>query len=90
VNYSWDGTAHASASRRRKGIVAVRGFSFHTSRDVYIAFDNTATSTTGELVRAGSDISRSGIDFTQNISILNVNAGETPRVFGSVSGIPTE
>lgn len=98
TNDEWMGTAHASESRRRQGLEVIKGWSLHFTRDTYVAFNTTATSTTGTLVRAGSDWTppwpvemRSGIyaDPTgskQFISILNVNTGETPRVHGVIYG----
>lgn len=90
LNYEWlaSGTAHASVSRRRKGVFIIRGFSLHFTRDTYIAFDHTATSSTGIYMRAGSDWTNPfPVHIQRNISFLNVNTGELPRVWGTVWGL---
>lgn len=90
LNYEWmnSGTAHASVSRRRKGVFVIRGFSLHFTRDTYIAFDHTATSSTGIFMRAGSDWTNPfPLQIQSNISFLNVNTGELPRVWGTVWGV---
>lgn len=89
LNYEWQGTAHASASRRRRGVSVIRGFSLHFSRDTYIAFDQTtASSATGTFVRAGSDWTPAHpLNIRTNISFVNVNVGELPRVWGALHGV---
>src|SRR3989344_6925614 len=47
LNYEWYGTSHASMSRRRGNLVAIRGYDLHITRDVYLSFDAIASSTTG-------------------------------------------
>lgn len=86
VDYEWDGTAHASISRRRYGLVAIRGFDLHTDLDCYVAFNHTASSTTGVFFRAGTTWSPAWPVHFHNISIINVNASETPRVRGVIWG----
>jgi hypothetical protein len=88
MNTEWFGTSHASESRRRRGLAAIRGFSLHFSRDTYVAFDNTASSTTGAFFRAGSDwASDHPMHIIKNVSFINANAGETPRVTGIMHGV---
>lgn len=84
---SWDGTAHASTSRRLQTLVAIRGYRLYTTGDIYFAEDHTASSTTGEFIRAGTDFEASGLHISNNLSFVNVNAGETPRVYGRVYGV---
>lgn len=89
VNYDWQGTANASQSRRRKGVQVVRGWDLHFTLDTYVAFDQTASSTTGVFCPAGTDWSTEfQMGFTKNISIINKNAGETPQVYGVLWGLP--
>lgn len=91
VFYEWDGTAHASFSRRRLGLSAVRGYTLHSTRDVYLAEDQTASSTTGRYVRAGTDFWEDfPLNVERNLSILNVVAGEAPRVYGVVRGVHSQ
>lgn len=88
LNYEWLGTAHASQSIRRPGIYVVRGMSIHVTSDTYIAFDHTASSSMGFFLRAGSDWwNDHPLDIRSNISFINVNVGETPRVHGVVHGV---
>lgn len=90
LNYEWEGTAHASTSIRRGGLVAVRGFDLHFTRDTYISFDRTASTTDGGSIfmRAGTDWSpEHPIHFNDNISFINSISGEQPRVWGAVWGM---
>lgn len=92
LNYEWEGTAHASRSRRRKFLQAVRGYTLHNTRDIYIAEDRTASTTDGgsRFVRAGTDFWEDfPINVTTNISFVNANVGESPRVYGVVRGVPS-
>ena len=87
LNYEWTGAENASVSKRRQGLSSVRGFSLHATRDTYLAFDHTASSSTGVFIRAGTDwASDFPIDIQSNISFVNVNANETPRIYGVVFG----
>ena len=87
INYEWIGTANASDSKRRQGLSTVRGFTLHFTRDAYIAFDHTASSSTGILMKAGTDWSSDfPLDIQGNISFINVNSSETPRIYGTVFG----
>ena len=88
IYYEWFGTAHASMSRRRGGLVAIRGFNLHTTRDAYVSYDHTASSTTGVFRRAGTDWSLDHpVNIIRNINFVNVNVGELPRIYGEVWGV---
>ena len=71
---------------------AIRAFSLKFDHDTYVAFDQTATSTTGTsypsiLVKAGTQWDYElPLNVRSRISFLNVNSGEQPVVFGSVWG----
>ena len=80
------GTANASESWRKKTIWEPRGFNFFFTRDTYIDFDRDADSTS-ILKKAGTDWWMNNISFVSRISILNVLAGEQPRVTGDVWGV---
>ena len=86
----WLGTAHASMSQRFRSIGLITGYRLYNTRDIYITFDDvTASSTTGELVRAATDFhSEHPVAITSRISFINAVTGETPRVFGSLWGTP--
>lgn len=97
INYEWFGTAHASESRRRPEVHVIRGYDLHVTKDVYLAFNNTASSTTGIFLRAGSDFSNDWPLYLttgkpessgNRISFINAVTGETPRIWGTVWGIP--
>lgn len=89
VNYDWQGAVNASQSRRRHGVQVIRGWDLHFTLDTYLALDQTASSTTGIFCPAGTDWSTEfPMAFTRNLSILNVNSGETPRVYGAIWGLP--
>jgi len=86
IGYEWDGTANASVSRRRYGLMAIRGYRLHNTGDIYFAEDYTASITTGEYIRAGTDFDVGGIHLVRRLSFVNVIAGESPRVYGAVYG----
>lgn len=86
--YEWDGTADASPSRRRAGLVAIRGYTLHNDRNCYIAFDQTASSTIGERKLAGTDFwNDHPVHVRSNINFINELSGETPRIFGGIWGV---
>ena len=90
VNYEWDGVAHASRSRRRGGLVAIRGFFLRSSHDAFVSFDVTASATTGRYLTASADWwNPHPIHFTKNISFVNVTSGQTPTIRGDVWGVHT-
>ena len=89
VNYEWTGTADASASKRRAGVSVIRGLRLKNddgSNPVYVAFDTTATTTTGIKV-VGGEIFETNfpIDFRTNISAIAT--GGSAAVHGVVWGI---
>ena len=87
--YEWLGTANASESRRRAGIAAIRGVRItneHATIKVYIAFDDTASATTGIPIGGGETWETSWpVDFRTNISAIA--ASGTPAIHGVVWGI---
>lgn len=89
VNYEWTGTADASASKRRAGVSVIRGLRLKNddgSNPVYVAFDTTATTTTGIKVVGGEIFeTHFPIDFRTNISAIST--GGTAAVHGVVWGI---
>jgi hypothetical protein len=94
-NFSWFGTADASMSRKRVDSVVIRGIRINVSHDTYLAFDCTASSSTGIWIAApAANTPASGffettfpIDFRKNISFINGTGSETPLVYGVVWGI---
>ena len=89
VNYEWTGAANASASRRRAGMSVMRGLRLkndHASIAVYVAFDQTASATTGFQIAAGEVFETTWpVDFRTKISA--VAASGTPAIHGVVWGI---
>lgn len=90
----WDGTAHASTSRRWRKMSSIRSMRLHTSRDVYVAYDQVADRTgtnaedRGEFIPAGTDWGEDHpIYLNRRISFINVNAGELPRITGLIWGV---
>jgi len=97
VNYEWSGTANASTSRKRPGITVIKGIKItnesSTSGDIlYLAFDQTATSSTGVPILPLVATSSQGVfetnfplHFTKKVSIIA--AQNTPTVSGVIWGI---
>jgi len=91
LNYEWSGTANASTSRKRPAMSVIRGIQIKnesgTSAEiVYVAFDATASATTGIPVLAGATYeSNFPVDFRDNVSILS--ASGTPTVSGVIWGV---
>ncbi|MAH48895.1 hypothetical protein CMI37_23915 [Candidatus Pacearchaeota archaeon] len=89
VNYEWTGTANASESKRRAGMSVMRGLRIkndHGSIAVYVAFDQTASATTGFQIAAGEVFETVWpVDFRTRISA--VAASGTPAIHGVVWGI---
>ena len=91
LNYEWSGTANASTSRKRPAMSVIRGIQIKnesgTSAEiVYVAFDATASATTGIPVLAGATYeSNFPVDFRDNVSV--VSASGTPTVSGVVWGV---
>ena len=86
LHYEWLGTAHASRSIRRRGLVAIRGYNLYVTHNAYLAYDRVATATVGRLVKAASYISQDRLHFN-SISFLNGESGETPRIYGEILGV---
>ena len=89
----WDGTAHASTSRRWKKLSCIRGYRLHCTKDIYIAFDIDADSSgtnaedKGEYISAGSDFGEdTQIFLDDKISFVNAVTGEYPRLYGRIYG----
>lgn len=91
VNYEWTGTANASSSIKRPDMTVVKGIYVKnqsgTAADiVYVAFNTTATSTTGIPVRGGDEFySNWPLDFKGYVSV--VAAQNTPTISGVIWGI---
>jgi len=91
LNYEWSGTANASTSRKRPAMSVIRGIQIKnesgTSAEiVYVAFDVTASATTGIPVLAGATYeSNFPVDFRENVSIISSSG--TPTVSGVVWGV---
>ena len=91
LNYEWSGTADTSTSRKRPGMVVIRGIQIKNESGtaaeiVYVAFDTTASATTGIPVLAGATYeSNFPVDFRDNVSI--VSASGTPTVSGVIWGV---
>lgn len=88
VYCSWDGTAHASVSRRIKSIGSIRNMTLHTDKDIYICYDGTATSSNGRLLEEDSTMWLDHpVYILKNISIINAVSGELPHVSGELWGV---
>ena len=91
LNYEWSATADASTSRKRPAMSVIRGIQIKnesgTSAEiVYVAFDATASATTGIPVLAGATYeSNFPVDFRDKVSI--VSASGTPTVSGVIWGV---
>ena len=91
INYEWTGSANASSSIKRPDMTVVKGIYVKnqsgTAADiVYVAFNTTATSTTGIPVRGGEEFySNWPLDFTGYVSV--VAAQNTPTISGVIWGI---
>lgn len=90
----WDGTAHASTSRRWRKMSSIRSMRLHTTRAVYVAYDQAANISgvnaedRGEYLPAGTDWGEDHpIYLDSKISFVNAVAGEQPRVYGLIWGI---
>ena len=91
LNYEWSGTADASTSRKRPAmsvirVIQLKNESSSAGEIVYVAFDVTASSTTGIPVLAGATYeSNFPVDFREKVSV--VSASGTPTVSGVVWGV---
>jgi hypothetical protein len=96
INYEWTGTANASTSIKKPALAQIKGIKITnestTSGDIlYLAFDTTASSSTGIPILPGVATSSQGVfetnwplGFTSNVSI--VAAQNTPTVSGVIWG----
>jgi hypothetical protein len=90
LNYSWTGTANASTSRKRPDLTVIKGIQIKnesgTSAEiVYVAFDQTASSTTGIAVLAGATFETNWpLNFRDKVSVIS--ASGTPTVSGVIWG----
>jgi hypothetical protein len=95
LQYEWTGTTNLSISKKRVGLVAIRGIRLHTSHDIWLAFDATASSSTGiwvgdpaaALPSSGFFESTHPLDFRKNVSFVNGTGAETPLVYGVIWGV---
>ena len=90
LNHSWTGTANASTSRKQPDMTVIKGIQIKnesgTSAEiVYVAFDQTASTTTGIAVLAGATFETNWpLDFRDKVSIIS--ASGTPTVSGVIWG----
>ena len=88
LNYSWTGTANASTSRKHPDMTVIKGIQIKnesgTSAEIiYVAFDQTASSSTGIAVLAGATYETNWpIDFRDKVSVIS--ASGTPTVSGVI------
>tara|TARA_R110000824_G_scaffold73431_3_gene187048 strand:+ start:1037 stop:1969 length:933 start_codon:yes stop_codon:yes gene_type:complete len=91
IGYEWTGTANASTSIKKPGTSVIRGITIKNESSsgaeiVYVAFDTTASATTGIAVLAGATFETNyPIDFRNNVSVIS--ASGTPTVSGVIWGI---
>ena len=87
-HYEWFGTPHNSVSRRRIGLVSIRGFQLHASYGCYIALDQIASPDLGTYIPANGDwnMVEHPIDVRRKISFINTIDGEQPRITGAIWG----
>ena len=91
IGYEWTGTANASSSIKKPGMSVIRGITIKNESSssgeiVYVAFDTTASSSTGIAVLAGATYETNyPIDFRDNVSVIS--ASGTPTVSGVIWGI---
>lgn len=91
--HQWDGTAHASTSRRYRSMGVIKGFNLFITRDAYVAFGRDASST-ATLAKDKGVFRRAGTDWwsdhpriiPRRISFINSISGEQPRIYGEVLG----
>ena len=90
LNYSWTGTANASTSRKHPDMTVIKGIqikneSSDAAEIIYVAFDQTASSSTGIAVLAGATYETNWpIDFRDKVSVIS--ASGTPTVSGVIWG----
>ena len=90
LNYEWSGTANASTSRKRPDLTVIKGIQIKNESGtgaeiVYVAFDQTASSTTGIAVLAGATFETNWpLNFRDKVSVIS--ASGTPTVSGVIWG----
>jgi len=86
--YEWTGATNASRSRRRRGLSNIRGIKIMNdtgSNPIYVAFDCTATITSGIKVNGGETLETNWpLYFNQNVSVIAPSG--TPAFHGVVWG----
>ena len=91
INYEWTGTANASTSRKRADMTIIRGVTIKNESStaneiVYLAFDTTASTSTGIPILAGGTFDNTWpLGFTDKVSIISANG--TPTVSGVIWGV---
>ena len=91
INYEWTSTENASTSIKRPGMTQVRGIKVTNESStggeiVYVAFDHTATSSTGIPVGAGESYeTQLPIAFKDKVSVISATG--TPTIRGVIWGI---
>jgi len=91
INYEWTGTANLSTSVKKADMSVLRGIqikneSSSSGEIVYVAFDCTATATTGIPILAGETFETNyPLDFRKSVSVIS--ASGTPTVKGVMWGI---
>jgi hypothetical protein len=87
----WDGTAHASTSRRNVPIRSIRGFTLTTDKAAYVLITNAlgkdASATIGRYMEADTTWYVDRPIHAKKISFINAVAGERPVIYGEVWGI---
>ena len=90
LNYSWTGNANASTSRKHPDMTVIKGINIKNESGtgaeiVYVAFDQTASATTGIPVLAGGTLETNWpLDFRDKVSVIS--ASGTPTVSGVIWG----
>jgi len=90
LNHSWTGTANASTSRKHPDMTVIKGIQIKnesgTSAEiVYVAFDQTASTTTGIPILAGATFETNWpLYFNDKVSVIS--ASGTPTVSGVIWG----
>ena len=87
-SYNWSGITDFSVSRRRPGINRIRGFKIkndHGSQDLYLAIDDTATTSSIHLKAGETFETNWPIDAKLNISAIA--SGSSTTCHGIVWGV---
>ena len=89
VNYRWTGVANASTSYKRHDLTVIRGVTLtnlgSAGQIVYLAFDTTASATTGIPIEPGATFENTWpLGFQSKVSV--VAAAGTPTISGVIWG----